>query len=438
MRWLRILASLSFAWAALVGVSPAASAGPSATVDWPQFRFDDAHTGFNPLETTLSRANVPQLTVAWQAQLGMLVNFSSPAVVGGVAYIGSSDGRLWAFPADGCGQSLCTTPLWSSTSLAQIIDSPTVSGGFVYVGSQTSPTSNDGKLDVFSAAGCGQAVCPPLWQGVAGTQSILGSSPTVSGGRVYVGSFDHKLYVFDANGCGQARCRPLWTGGTGGSIESTPTVTGQSVLVGSDDGKLYAFPAAGCGQASCAPSWTGTVGTAVFESSPAVSHGLAFIAGQHDLAAFPAAGCGQATCQPVWKDHDFSGFFDGSPAIARGRLYIGFENGLNVYAAAGCGQATCQPLWTDFGSGEQAAVISSPTVANGVVYVGRNTGEVLAWGAGPCGSAVCSEIWSGSTPSMDQLVTSSPTVVNGKVYIGSADTNFPEDIQGRLFVFALP
>ena len=165
-------------------------------------------------------------------------------MVGGTVYIGSSDGVLWAYPATGCGQSLCTTPLWKSTSLAQIIDSPTVVNGVVYVGSQTNFNSNDGKLNAFSASGCGQSVCAPLWQGVAGPQSILESSPAVANGVVFVGSFDGKLYAFNANGCGQATCRPLWTAATGDSIESTPTVAGGKVFIGSDDGKLYALDAA--------------------------------------------------------------------------------------------------------------------------------------------------------------------------------------------------
>jgi outer membrane protein assembly factor BamB len=419
--------------------APAANAaGPPAdtTVDWPQFRFDDNHTGFNPLETTLNRQNVRNLRLDWQAQLGKLVLASSPAVVNDVVYIGSSDGVLWAYPVSGCGQSLCTTPLWQSTSLAQIIDSPTVSNGIVYVGSQTSFSNNDGKLNAFDADGCGQAVCSPLWQGLAGPQSILDSSPAVANGVVYVGSFDHKLYAFDADGCGQATCLPLWTGATGGTIESTPTITHGIAFIGSDDGKLYAFDADGCGQSTCQPLWTGTIGTPTFSSSPAIFRNTVYIAGQHALAAFRATGCGQATCAPVWKAVDNLNFFNGSPALAKGRVYIGLENGLSVYAANGCGQAQCNPLFTLFGTGEQAAVLSSPTVANGVVYAGRNTGQVLAWPAAGCGQFVCNEIWSGDTN--DQIVESSPTVVNGILYIGSADNLFPEDIQGRIYVFSLP
>ena len=419
----------------LAGSMPAGASGAGA-VDWPQFRFDDNRTGFNPFETVLNKSNVRNLQLDWEAQLGKIVLSSSPAVVGDTVYIGSSDGVLWAFPASGCGQFLCTTPTWKSVSVAQILDSPTVKDGIVYVGSQTSPTSNDGKLNAFDANGCGQSVCSPLWQGDAGPQSILESSPAVANGVVFVGSFDGKLYAFDADGCGQALCQPLWTGPTGGSIESSPTVSHGIVFIGSDDGKLYAFDANGCGQSSCQPLWTGSLNTPMFQSSPAVSNGMVFITAQHAFGAFKAAGCGQPTCLPVWRDQDNLNFFNGSPAVAKGKVYIGLENGLNVYTAKGCGQSECAPVFTLFGTGFQAAVLSSPTVANGVVYVGRNTGQVLAWPANGCGQPVCNEIWSGLIN--DPIVESSPTVVNGNLYIGSADDIFPEDISGRIYVFNLP
>ena len=405
------------------------------TANWTQFRFNRRHTGRNPNETVLNANNVIFLGPSWQAQLGKLVDFSSPAVVDGVVYIGSDDGRLWAYPATGCGQSLCTTPLWTSVSLAQIIDSPTVAHGVVYVGSQTSADSNDGKLNAFDASGCASQVCTPLWQGDAGPESILQSSPAVGDGSVFVGAFDGKLYAFDANGCGRPLCQPQWTGATGGTIESTPTVVGGVAYIGSDDGKLYAFDAHGCGSAVCQPLWTGTIGSPVYESTPAVSKGRVFIGSAKTLASFDASGCGAATCAPLWTASAGIDFFGGSPAIAGGRVYIGLEDGLGVYASAGCGAPTCAPLWMDFGSGAQAAVLSSPTVANGVVYAGRNTGQVLAWGAGPCGASICSELWSGFT--QDPIVSSSPTVVNGTLYIGSADANAQEDLQGRLYVFEL-
>ena len=416
------------------GLAQGARHSPS-DIDWPQFRFDNKHDGVNKFETILDEKNVPSLNLEWQAQLGDIVDMSSPTVVGGVAYIGSTDGTLWAYPADGCGQSFCDTPLWQSTSLAQIMDSPTVANDVVYVGSQTNPNNNNGKLNAFAAEGCGQAVCAPLWQGDAGSESILESSPTVADGVVYVGAFSGKLFAFNADGCGMALCQPLWTGKTGGSIESTPTVYKGTVFVGSDDGKLYAFRAKGCRKATCRPKWTAALDSAVFSSSPAIANGLVYIAGQHELAAFDASGCGAKTCSPVWQASDNNEFFNASPAVSGGYVYIPWATGLGVYAAAGCGQAVCDQLWQLFGDGFQAAVISSPTVANGVVYAGRNTGEVLAWRAKPCGQLVCHNIWSGQI--QEQIVSSSPTVLNGKLYIGSADNHFPEDISGRLYVWSL-
>ena len=72
-----LVLSLGFAAPAPAGASgiaiaPSAGSTPSgarAPLDWPQFRFDDAHSGVNPFETTITRANAPSLSLAWQAQL---------------------------------------------------------------------------------------------------------------------------------------------------------------------------------------------------------------------------------------------------------------------------------------------------------------------------------------------------------------------------------
>lgn len=413
--------------------SPQAVAAPVAkppnAVDWPHFRFDKNHTGYQPLETAISKDNVKFLGLKWVADTpGELIYSSSPAVVNNVVYIGDSDGTLTAWQAGGCGGEECTAPLWQSTYLAQIVDSPAVANGIVYVGSQTNANDASGKLNAFKAKGCGKSVCAPLWQGDAGSTSILESSPTVWNGTVFVGAYGGKLYAFNAQGCGQKLCEPIWTGEMGGT-ESTPVVYKGVVYIGSDDGHLYAFNAAGCGSATCQPLWTGDTHGPVFDSSPAVSKGVVYIGSNHALSAFAAAGCGAATCSALWQAIDDNNFFGASPAVANGRVYIGLESGVNVYRAKGCGQKTCQPVATLFGSGFQDAVDSSPTVANGVVYAGRNSGEVLAWD-GAC-TGTCSELWKGLTD--DPIVNSSPTVVNGTLYIGSSYHAY----FGRLYVFGL-
>jgi outer membrane protein assembly factor BamB len=90
------------------------------------------------------------------------------------------------------------------------------------------------------------------------------------------------------------------------------------------------------------------------------------------------------------------------------------------------------PLWIGVGDGGVAAIESSPAVANGVVYVGKNTAQVLAYSAAGCGSFTCSPLWIGLT--QDEIVSSSPALVNGTLYIGSAN-KFDGGHPGRLYVF---
>ncbi|MBV9062865.1 MAG: PQQ-binding-like beta-propeller repeat protein [Alphaproteobacteria bacterium] len=216
----------------------------------------------------------------------------------------------------------------------------------------------------------------------------------------------------------------------GGSTESTPLLYKGMLFIASDDGKLNAFKATGCGKAACHPKWTGDIHGPAFESSPAVSNGVIYIGSNHALSAFDANGCGAKLCSALWQAIDDNLFFGGSPAVANGRVYIPLESQVNVYDAAGCGHSVCGAVAMLFGTGMQDGIGSSPTVANGVVYAGRNSGEILAWDANCTGT--CNQIWSRLLD--DPIVNSSPTVVNGHVYIGGSYHGFA----GRLYVFGLP
>src|SRR5579883_3595912 len=74
------------------------AAGTSGTAQWLQPYFNGAHTGFNPLETTLSRSNVGSLTQLWSLPTGGQI--TDPVIVqSGVAYVNSGDGYLYAVNA---------------------------------------------------------------------------------------------------------------------------------------------------------------------------------------------------------------------------------------------------------------------------------------------------------------------------------------------------
>ena len=96
----------------------AAAALVLAGCDWTTFRFDVAHTGYNPFESTLNTGNVATLAEDWIADTGDQVE-SSPIVAGGVLYEGSDNGKLYAF--DASGNTNCTgsapktcAPLWTA------------------------------------------------------------------------------------------------------------------------------------------------------------------------------------------------------------------------------------------------------------------------------------------------------------------------------------
>ncbi len=312
--------------------------GITPPVSWPMFHNQQSHLGFNPFEKTISRANAQQLGLAWVGVMGDIADTSSPAIVNGVAYIGSFDGRLYAFNADGCAQDSCL-PLWSGATENAILSSPAVANSAVYVGSE------DHKLYAFAANGCGQSDCAPLWAGL--TNGAIDSGPVVTSSMVYVGSEDHNFYAFSATGCGQQTCAPLWWVQTGGGINSAPALVNNILYFGSQDGKLYAVSAQGCGQQVCPPLWTAQVGGIVLGSSPAVSNNVIYIASFNEmnssdsrLYAFSTK-CAQPVCRPLWSA-PAGDFVASSPAVANGVVYIGSgDDLLYAFDANGCGKASC-------------------------------------------------------------------------------------------------
>jgi outer membrane protein assembly factor BamB len=412
---------------------------------WSQFQGSPAHRGFNPVEHTLSVANVSGLALSWVGLIPGDLDWASPVVANGNVYITGGDSGLVVFPSEGCGAETCQ-PSWLGTTGPQAIAAPAVSAGLVYVSSQTSFDSNHGRLNVFDAHGCGAPVCRPLWKGIGGNASFLVSSPAVIGGRVYVGSYDGKLYAFDAHGCGSRQCRPLWTAQAGDHIDSSPAVAGGVVYVGATDGRLYAFPAAGCGAAGCAPLWRGPTGGSIDIGSPTVAGGMVMVGNGRFLNVFDASSCGSAVCRPLWRGR--AELFDNTPAVLDGIVYVDaqplMQGGRSIgvvaaFALHGCSAPICKPLWSgiNFSSGPE----SSPVIANGVVYVGKGPATfldsgVFAYDARGCGKRICQPIGFAQTSDQQQFyLSSTPAVVDGRVYMGSTET---DSDQAGLYVWELP
>src|SRR4051812_15259327 len=85
---LAVLCSAVFA-AALMGLSLAGTTTAAGGVDWPTYGYDLARTGYNPNETTLTLAKVPQLTQIWSRDsFGPI--YGQPVLATGVTVNGQS------------------------------------------------------------------------------------------------------------------------------------------------------------------------------------------------------------------------------------------------------------------------------------------------------------------------------------------------------------
>lgn len=354
--------------AQIIGTGDAAP----VVVDWSQFRLTSDHAAFNLDESVIDTATVQSLAPLWTAATGGPV-LSSPAVVDGAAYVGSTDGSVYAVDAGG------GKVLWSVATGGPVRSSPAVSHGIVFVG------SDDGSLYAIEAP-----TGALLW--TAATGAAVSSSPLVDGPTLYAGSEDAALRAFDA-----ASGKLLWSAKTGGPIASSPAFADGVVYVGSDDGSLYAFEAA-----TGAPLWSSATGGAV-RSTPAVADGLVYVGS----AAGRLLAYETATGTLRWASSSIGPVLS-SPAVAYGIVFIGTEGGDLLALDAGSGAL----LWA---AKLGLPLRSSPAAANGIVYVGADDTAVHAFDA-----FTGDELWTARTA---DAVRSSPTVVNGAVYVGSADAS---------------
>lgn len=181
--------------------------------------------------------------------------------------------------------------------------------------------------------------------------SIL-SSPAVVNGAAYFGANDNLVYAVDLD-----TGEEIWSFETGGNVRSSPTVKGDTLFIGSRDGNLYGLDI--------------ETGNKVME--------------------IDAGG-------EIWS----------SPLVVGEVIYVSVmdeENGQIFAHHLGVNDR----MWSYI---TDASISSSPSYADGVVYVGSNDNHIYAFEANSG-----EKIWSVDT---DYSVSNSPTVVNGVVYIGNS------------------
>jgi polyvinyl alcohol dehydrogenase (cytochrome) len=166
--------------ASLVSVSAVlALSGPAGAVNWPMFGQNLANTANAGAETIISRSNAARLKPKWIATVGGDVS-ARPAVVNGVVYVPDWGGNLQALNA-ATGVTLWKHLIsdYGLPAGTVVRASPAVSGGVLYVGTLTGAT----MLAIDAATGALK------WKAVADTQphAAITGSASVAAGVIYVG-----------------------------------------------------------------------------------------------------------------------------------------------------------------------------------------------------------------------------------------------------------
>jgi hypothetical protein len=197
----------------------------------------------------------------------------------------------------------------------------------------------------------------------------------------------------------------------------------------------------------------GTTTTNNDASSPAVSNGVVYAeSNEEQLLAFDAGGVTNCsgtptTCSPLWTgalNGAPSTDYGSSPAVANGIVYAPRGGALQAFDADGVTNCsgtpkTCTPLW----SYNVAVAGASPSVADGLLFIGSDTGSSSAGfnfmafdanGVTNCSGTpkVCNPLWTGVTTG---ILFGSPAIANGKVYV--TDTSFTL-FTTHLYAWVLP
>ena len=335
-----------------------------AAEDAPMFRGNLQHTG------VYNATGVPKLNgLKWKFHTaGRIVG--SPAIVGGVAYVGSTDGNLYAIDASSGALK------WKFETKGWVVSSPAVASGVVYFESYDSNfyavDAATGQLKwKFQTGGERHYTAKhihylqPAAESMPDPWDFYLSSPSVWNGVVYFGSSDGNIYALDANS-GELK----WKFGTGDVVHSSPALADGTLYIGSWDTYLYALDAATGHEkwrfkTGDDPEFHNHVG---IQSSPAVEGGVVYFGSRDSFAYAVDASSGKQ----IWKFSTNGSWVNNSPVVHEGKVYFGTSiPGFMHAVEAATGK-------TVFSISTGSPVFGSIAFANDLLYVGNFGGKLTA------------------------------------------------------------
>jgi YVTN family beta-propeller protein len=443
-----------------LSASPAANAPSvaratdSTTTNWGSFLSTPQHSGYAATATSITTANAASLTKAWNFTPpagpipGLPGGFlSSPTVVNGDIYIGANNGifyaisentgaLLWQDPVGYVDRTTCSA--YGFTSTATVEPDPVTDAETVYV------AGPNGYLYALDAAN-GKVV----WQSAMGIPFALRddfytwSSPTVSGGTVYIGVTSE---------CDQ----PLVRGSVLAFNQHTGALTGT----------YYVIPAGALGGSvwsSIAIAPSGTVFVASGngpDTDQTLGQSESVIALQPQTLAYISSWQAPATLN---GDLDFGASPTVWSAVLGGQktYMVGVMNKAGIFFAFNQDNLAAGPAWTlDVAppgstssegatsaaawNGKNVFIASPTTLIKGVSYAGSvrevnsGTGAVL-WATGLSGTVKCSPTLDAAGVLSVATFEGKTGATNGDYLINAANGSILTEInEGPALDFATP
>jgi eukaryotic-like serine/threonine-protein kinase len=332
--------------------------------DAAMFRGDLAHTG------VYNAVGVPKFSqIKWKFHTDGQV-ISSPAVAGGMIFVGSTDGNLYAVDLESGAQK------WKLFTGVRVTSSPAVENGVVYFGSYSgrfyAVDAVTGKLKwKFQTEGEkrfeGKHLhgSQPAAELMPDPYDTYLSSPALWGGAVYFGSGDGNVYALDA-----ASGTLKWKFHTGDVVHASPAIADGTLFIGSWDSYFYSLDAASGKQ-----KWRFKTGEdhdiynqVGIQSSAAVMDGVVYF-GCRDSNLYALD---VRTGEKKWAFNNKGSWVITSPAVQDGKVYFATSDSATIYAVdAKAGTAIFSVKFKDW------PFFSSPAIAGGMLYIGSHQGKLI-------------------------------------------------------------
>jgi hypothetical protein len=391
----------------LVGlVGPLGASGRTAFVsgNWSQVGANAGHTGASR-DTSIGLADVGSIVVRSQDQAP-----GSPAVLPAIshAFVYVPTGYLPAFgggliesgPTSNFTAPSPTGPHVVYVAPGRVVDEPVVDNArhrFWVVDST-------GTLLGFTT-GC-TAIFPALCSTVA-AQANVGACPTACtasrvfrGGVVVASTSDGNLAAYRADCTGT--CTPLWHATVGAGAHSTPSIAHGLVYVGSSGGSMLVFRL-DCGDhgATCTPLWHVPSGETSSNTVAVAREGTAFWTSA-DGNLYGSYGCtphgSNPSCSPQIVTPLGAGPIVASPLIDAADQQViatlpsGVVEAFRIERCPGAGSCALIRLWSVTLPFSLSTASATPSLADGVIWIGDTAGFLHAIAAAGCGAPTCSEI----------------------------------------------